>query len=161
MIILFIQCVYTLYNGTSEQGNYNSINMTIRTSVASIFGYFLSGNFLLKEDEKNKKKESNYSLQLLERLLEDETVKENLKCEIKAGSIDCKIDVDQKEEVRVFCNRNLQSVIAIVICIIAIIILVIGINFEIIPESSIIAIAQFRDLISGCIGFLLGNPSKK
>jgi hypothetical protein len=35
--------------------------------------------------------------------------------------------------------------------------LIIGINFKLISDGTDAIITQFRDIISGCIGFLLGN----
>lgn len=45
MIILLIQCIFNLFTPEPTNSNSISINVIIRTSVAAIFGYFLSENF--------------------------------------------------------------------------------------------------------------------
>lgn len=161
MIILLLQCIHNLYNGTSDNVDYNSINIVIRTSVAGIFGYFLSSNFLVRKKEESKKGNEKYSVEVLEKLLEDEKLRKNIQCDIDDGNINCKLDTASEEEkTKMFCNENLQIIFSISICTISALCLIIGVNFRLIPDESIVTIAQFRDLISGCIGFLLGNISK-
>ena len=46
MTILLTQCIYNLFNPEPITENALSVNVIVRTSVASIFGYFLSENFL-------------------------------------------------------------------------------------------------------------------
>lgn len=69
--------------------------------------------------------------------------------------------VDKKEKERDICNKNLQSIIALVFSIIIILALIIGVNFKLVNEGSVATISQLRDLVSGSIGFLLGNQPKQ
>ena len=48
MIVLLLQCIHNLYSPAPTSQSYMTINLIIRTSVAAIFGYFLSSNFLPK-----------------------------------------------------------------------------------------------------------------
>lgn len=67
------------------------------------------------------------------------------------------------------CNKSLQVIVALSVCVIALFSLIIGYDFNLIPEEATPSIIQFRDLISSCVGFLLGcsrtnsnkNSSKK
>ena len=49
MAILLTQCIYNLFNPDPTTENAMSVGVIVRTSVASIFGYFLSENFLKNE----------------------------------------------------------------------------------------------------------------
>lgn len=148
MIIFLLQSMHNLYTVEPTDVNYMSINIIIRTSIAGIFGYFLSANFLSTEDKKDKSKEGiSYKSEDLEQLLKDK--------EIESEYHDLKKNNDTNK--KYFCNRGLQNIIAVGICIIVTIPLIIGVDFKLIPDGSIATIAQFRDLISGSIGFLLGN----
>ena len=53
MSFLLVQSIYNLFIPESTGANSLTINLAIRASIASIFGYFLSENFL-KNKTKNK-----------------------------------------------------------------------------------------------------------
>lgn len=160
MIILLLQCIHNLYNPNSNTIDYASINVIVRTSVAGIFGYFLSANFLVKATNKEdiEEEEEFYKLSVLQHVLKDEEAINKIRSESKIYDEE---KIMRKEKDRYFCNKTLQNAIAIGICIVIILCLVIGVNGNLIPEGAGTTISQFRDLISGCIGFLLGNSPKK
>ncbi|MDY3361447.1 MAG: hypothetical protein SOY04_13820 [Clostridium celatum] len=156
MIILIIQCIHNLYTPDPTNTDYVTVNVMIRTSVASIFGYFLSSNFLVrnKEEESYIDEENDYKFKILQNELQEDNIR---------GKVETEYDEEKeitREKERYFCNKTLQNAIAIILCITIIISLIIGVNFNIVPAGADSKISQFRDLISGCIGFLLGNSSK-
>lgn len=48
MLILYLYMMYNLFAGAVYSDDNNAINIITRTSSASIFGYFISGNFAKK-----------------------------------------------------------------------------------------------------------------
>ena len=63
----------------------------------------------------------------------------------------------QTESKYYICNRTLQVIIALSVCIITLGSLLIAHDFHLISEDTNPTIIQFRDLIASCIGFLLGS----
>lgn len=156
MIALLLQCIHNLYTPSTNNLNYDTINVIIRTSVAGIFGYFLSSNFLSNLSGTKNNKFIEHKLMILNQLLKDEKIDEEIKQEYNKQLKEEYLEDKEDKEIY-FCNKMLQNGIAIAICLIIIFCLVIGVNFNLISDESIVTIAQFRDIVSGCIGFLLGN----
>lgn len=159
MIIFILQCIRNLYTVDPIEPEYLTINTIIRTSVASIFGYFLSSNFLARKESRKTSEYNSHKLNDSQKVLENKELMKDGKSKYKNIKVTSKENIDNDR--KYFCNRTLQDVVAISICIIATISLIIGIDFKLIPSGGIATISQFRDLISGCIGFLLGNSSNK
>ena len=149
MIVLLLQCIHNLYSPAPTSQSYMTINLIIRTNVAAIFGYFLSSNFLPKLAID---KSIDDKLRILEQILEDNELKNKYSKKLKKEQLE-----EEQEQEGYVCNKNLQNGIAVGICILIIICLIIGINFKLISDGADAIITQFRDIISGCIGFLLGN----
>ena len=165
MIILIIQCIHNLYNADPTNTNYISINVVIRTSVAAIFGYFLSSNFLAESKARIDDETKRANLEIVEQIMENKTIKKELQYEYDnvTNSEDYKEQEEdiKEEEEKYVCNRHLQNLVAVSICIIILVALIIGVNFKLINDGSVATISQFRDLVSGSIGFLIGNSSNK
>lgn len=155
MILLLLQCIHNLYNVDSTISEYIAINVVIRSSVAGIFGYFLSSNFLIKDKGKTQQEIDEYKIEVLNKLLKNEDIREKVEDEYKEI-----INIEQEEKEKYFCNKGLQNGIAVGLCIIITLCLIVGVNFNLIAKGSIATISQFRDIISGCIGFLLGNNNR-
>lgn len=66
-------------------------------------------------------------------------------------------DNDSKKELNA---SNQQIVIATIIGITALIVLIIARYYINLTDKSIATISQMRDFVSGCVGFLLGCPTK-
>lgn len=152
MVILLLQCIYNLFNPEPLTTNGISINVIIRTTVAAIFGYFLSENFL--NHEVIKSKNSNIILPLN---LEENDEKNNLEnCPSKNLNTNIQVETKLKDYI---CNKTFQVLIALTVCIIALLCLIIGNNFNLIAPGTNPTVIQFRDIISSCVGFLLGHSS--
>ncbi len=52
MAVLMIQIAYTLFFSHATSDNNNAVDVVIRTSAASVFGYFLGHNFVTEEESK-------------------------------------------------------------------------------------------------------------
>lgn len=167
MFILLLQCIYNLFMPEPSTNNGISINVIVRTTVASIFGYFLSENFLKHEVIKSSDSNSPIIVTINEDELDDKDGKEKY---LKDEDKNCKIESKNKSnnlstDLKYYiCNKSFQVIIALSVCVIALSSLIIGYDFNLIPEEANPSIIQFRDLISSCVGFLLGcskNDSNK
>ena len=152
MAILLLQCIYNLFTPEPLTTNGISINVIVRTTVAAIFGYFLSENFLNHEVIKSKK--SNIILPLN---MEENNDKNNLEnCPLKNEDNTIQTENKLKDYI---CNKTFQILIALTVCIISLLCLIIGNNFNLIPAGTNPTVIQFRDIIGSCVGFLLGHSS--
>lgn len=139
MAILLTQCIYNLFNPDLTTENAVSVGVIVRTSVASIFGYFLSESFL--KNEVIKSEDSDIVLPL-----DNNINKENL------NSI-------KKTPKNYICTKTVQILIASVVCIISLVSLILANNLNLLPSDTDPSVIQLRDLIGSCVGFLLGNSS--
>lgn len=156
IFILLIQCIYNLFTPEPINSNEITICIVVRTSVASIFGYFLSENFL-----NHNKAQVKSPATKINALSQDNSTKNNSKI---YNNYDInKIDEKNKSVINkstskyYICNRTLQVIIALSVCIIALTSLLIAYDFNLVSEDSSPTIIQFRDLIGSCVGFLLGS----
>lgn len=156
MIVLLLQCIHNLYSADPIKPDYISVDVIVRTSVAGIFGYFLSSNFLTKNTSNGCEDIDHYKIELLDTLLNDKEIREKIEEQYK----DIK-NKEEEEKERYQCNKTLQNGIAVGLCILIILCLIIGVNLKLIPEGTTATLSQFRDIVSGCIGFLLGNGNVK
>lgn len=152
MAILLLQCIHDLFNPEPLTTNGISINVIIRTTVSAIFGYFLSENFLNHEVIKSEK--SNIIVPLN---IEEDSSKDNLEI---STSKDLNNTVQSETKLKDYiCNKTFQVLIALTVCIISLLCLIIGNNFNLISSDTNPAVTQFRDIISSCVGFLLGHST--
>ena len=154
MLILLIQSIHNLFTPEPSEATALSINIIIRTSIASIFGYFLSENFLKNEIIKNNN--SNIAVPLNKNKVDGNKSEDNTNNFISDDNNSKKLSLDLKEYI---CNKTLQIIVALIVCIISLLSLIIGNSFDLIPSSANPTVIQFRDLISSCIGFLVGHSS--
>ena len=155
MIILLIQCIFNLFTPEPTNSNSISINVIIRTSVAAIFGYFLSENFL--KNEVIKSRNSGIVVPLSKN--DDDIEHSNDSDDSICSTDELPFKINNKKVKEYICNKTLQILIALTVCIISLLCLIIGNNFNLIPSGTSPTVIQFRDLISSCVGFLLGHSS--
>ena len=151
MIILLIQCIFNLFNPETTNSNSISINVIIRTSVAAIFGYFLSENFLKNEVIKSNNSGIVVPLNKNKASIDKDESSDDHVCSINESS--------SKGLKDFICNKTLQVLIALTVCIISLLALIIANDFNLLPSDTSPTVIQFRDLISSCLGFLLGHSS--
>lgn len=158
MSLLLLQCIHNLYNEMPIAVDYMAINVIVRTSVAGIFGYFLSSNFLKNKESKKYDNATEIKLEILEEILQNGDRKEYIEGQ---GKLIKNIEEDEKESEDVIkCNTNLQNGIAVGMCLVILLALIVGVNFNLINDNTTATISLFRDIISGSIGFLLGSSDK-
>jgi hypothetical protein len=146
MGILMAESIYNLFSGKVNLINSNDIDIVIRTTSAAIFGYFLSANFASRS--KNKLKNSPKETKVLD--------KKTIVISHEKTQVTTQKDINDKKELSA---NNQQIIVATTIGIIALIVLMVARNSIDITDKSIATIAQMRDFVSGCVGFLLGCPT--
>lgn len=143
MITFILQSASTLF--FSCGGEYaTNIDIVARTTMASIFGYFISSNFIsCEESEKNAseypkaKKKIKYKIQEIE-------------------EIESKNNTEQRKD------NNIQILIVTSIGLASLFILFFAREVIDVPQDALATISQFRSFVSGCVGFLIGiSPEKK
>ncbi|MGL6174571.1 MAG: hypothetical protein ACRC1P_08185 [Cellulosilyticaceae bacterium] len=147
MALLMWQSAYVLFSGDGANPNSKSIDVVVRTTSAAVFGYFLSANFLNRNAEKEEESKDG--------VIEETTCVCQTVKKIEKNKVD---EVEDEQYKTYFIT---QIIIAATIGIVSLIILSIARDIPGIPIESISALAQFRDFVSGCVGFLIGIPSGK
>lgn len=177
MFILLMETTINILFGTSTNDAANSIDVVVRTSIASIFGYFISANFM--KDEKSKEEivinaEKNIEISNVSPIQFDEISqmnnteginskliqKQEESCSTIFQDVELQID-DKKYRKTVIQPIKIQVIIVVIIGLVALIIMLIVKNTRIVETTHIASLSQLRDLFSGAVGFLLGSPSLK
>lgn len=166
MAVLLLQSAYSLlvHPGGWAQGS--EIDVIVRTSSAAIFGYFLSANFIKHSSSAAEPQEMRGEEPQDERMEEpqDERMEEQ---SVDGRSGDSQEPaVKEKEGMYIEASR-LQILIAAAVglfCLTTLILLrnagALGAAIETMPSVTA-TVAQFRDFVSGCVGFLIGCPTNR
>lgn len=169
MAILMFQSIYNLFVNEVNSQDTTTIDVVVRTTSAAIFGYFLSANFIKKssrkyintdvssnifvdENSSNKGQEPNTNNIM--------NVKNTIGFTSDTDNYEKKVSVNKIEGIEEGETSELQIIIATVICVVALIVLFVVRNFTTTAPASLGTISQMRDFVSGCVGFLLGCPSR-
>lgn len=172
MIILLLQSAYNLFVYESSSAESNSIDIIIRTSTAAIFGYFLSTNFI-----RHASSPPGSSISAIGKDGSPANSTSGINNRIGFANPDSDTDqglvtgsatVSKQQEddsgESTMASR-LQVIVAAGIGLFCLVILIImrnllGTGTAISRSaSSTFTVAQFRDIVSGCIGFLIGCPT--
>lgn len=169
MTILLFQSAYYLFAGGTPTSEIGSIDLIFRTSSAAIFGYFLSANFIRhpnlpadnhtagsktitspSDDPSKTKNKMGFAPP-------DASPEEN-----PPGNIEFLKEPEEEDMI-----SRLQIIIATAIGLFCLLVLI-GLRdlSQFAPDmsgssSSIATISQFRDYVSGCVGFLIGCPTNR
>lgn len=185
MLILMLQSAYSLFSAGSQPADSSHIDVIIRTSAAAIFGYFLSANFCMRPDRDDRYTWSSGRTVQVDKGKKDkgapvqnrmgfepagtepeppgtgagigpvgtgaQTGKENPQDMVDEGSGD----------IRPACSLQIVTAASIGLFCLVVLILVrnlAGGEAELGLAASPV-IVQFRDFISGSVGFLIGCPT--
>ncbi len=154
MAVLMGQLIVSVFIKSQGGSAANVVDAVIRTSIAGIFGYFISANFMkggssVKATPKVNSKE-----------LCDEIYSVAGDISAKLSEQDNKVNTmleSQKES----GNTKIQLIIITAIGLTALITLLIARHWTTLDTSSTAPLAQLRDIFCGTIGFLLGHPPEK
>lgn len=181
MVVLMVQSAFSLFAQGQLSAEAGDIDIIVRTSAAAIFGYFLSANFVnrsIKKGGGNEDNDSGARRVTTNRNLtastdgEDSTIKNKMGFAIPGvesnqedgGIHEYSDDADEPEEAEELTSQ-LQIVIAATIGLFCLIVLIFLRDVAAqnmagdSTSSSMATVTQFRDFVSGCVGFLIGCPT--
>lgn len=162
MAILMIQTAHNLFFADIALQDRAALDVVVRTTTASIFGYFISSNFQsnYKNIQKNNHSSTN-SIGVEPPSDNSPHIKarmgfstESKETELHSGY--AYPDNNSAPE----SDHHAQITIIAVIGIICLIFLLIVRNYPTINTTSIAALSQIRDFISGSVGFLIGQSTQ-
>ena len=162
MFILLIQSAFTLFVQESASQDTNAIDIITRTSAASIFGYFLSGNFMKQKPSSLSVPTQNNTAHDSQALTENKVINQ-IGFDLARTSSGIEVGKASIEELPANSGHcdNLQIVVISVIGIVSLVTLLVVRNFvQITPQSSA-TLSQLRDFISACVGFLISCGKKQ
>ena len=177
MAVLLLQSAYSLFVQRELSNGAGDIDIIVRTSAAAIFGYFLSANFINRSVGKETGRKTDGSKDKTTIYPQNKAFSDSGETTIKnqmgfavpeTGSSleEGKAEpLSDEEEVMEELTGQLQVVIAATIGLFCLLVLIFMRNIvgnALMPgssSSSIATVAQFRDFVSGCVGFLIGCPT--
>lgn len=172
MFLLLLQSAYNMFAQADAQQTVSEIDIIVRTSAASIFGYFLSGNFI-----RNTSSVSPSPVAQQTRMMMTADYSQMRSAELPAAepsSAGTEQPADTSEPAQALETSDLEtsdpSCLQVVIaagiglfCLLALLLLrwLAQQDPAIAQSDSVSAtVVQFRDFISGCVGFLIGHPTQ-
>lgn len=165
LIFLFILLCQSGYSIIFHKQD-NPFDVIVRTTSASIFGYFLSTRFA----NNIKKSETNaISTNIIEGM---ENSNMSLQIQNKIGFSEDTADISGNIQTisndDVSANDTLQIIIISGIGLFSLILLIILRNIDLwqnnsmpLTNSALSTVSQLRDFVSACVGFLIGYPQSK
>ena len=168
---LLIQATYSILSKGDNNSEATNIDVIVRTSAAAIFGYFLSANFIqdcdnLEEPESEPK--TKFSSSISEDKKDTKTTNQ---IGFKPPSSDNDMELgsakSSPEPKHSSQNNKLQIVIATIVGLFCLTVLsvmrnIYASNPDLKATHDVMAIiSQFRDFVSGCVGFLIGCPTSR
>lgn len=162
LIFLFILLCQSAYNIIFHSDS-NSFDVIVRTTAASIFGYFLSTRFSENVET------NNVSENIMQRI---ETSDNTTKIQNKIGFSESKTELISGQikdlSPKQTNDNSLQIIIVSFIGLFSLILLIILRNLDPwnngsmpLTDSALSTVSQLRDFISSSIGFLIGYPVKQ
>lgn len=167
MMLLMIQSTYNLFVNEANSNGGTNIDILIRTTEASIFGYFLSANFI-KKDKRSRMNNSSIKEEQL-RVNENKDITREKKNDNSSNEVEAiKNNYIQSTDNEYYLEEEgdenttseQQVIIVTVIGVVSLIAIIIARDFNINTTASAATISQLRDFVSGSVGFLLGCPTK-
>ncbi len=184
MCFLMAYSIATVFIGTPmvAQDIANSCDVVVRTTIASIFGYFISSNFAKRETRFNLPEEeavdytsSDSTPQIKPNQIQSTTATSKIgfapddpsspstdPLALPASSYNLTTNNNPPQQsTQLGRNNCLQINIIGSLCILTLLILVVTRFFTTADARVVATLTQFRDIICGSIGFLIGMPSDK
>ena len=163
MVLLLAQSAYSLFFPSPAGQAAGDIDIIVRTSAAAIFGYFLSANFARRSAGKTSPlPPAEHSIKTAENASASDGPLNRIGFSADAAPPQSGSALSSSRgEDAAGC---LQVVIATVIGLFCLITLLVLRNAPqgggAAADASVTAtVAQFRDFVSGCVGFLIGSPT--
>lgn len=164
--ILIVQSVYGLFFPLPEDNGVESIDIVFRTSEAAIFGYIISGNFGRRQSSTSQATEqTDLSTDVVPSIGFD-TQETSPTASAQVGKRTALTEpptaVSKPKKNRPKRKNTHQLTLVGIIGIISLLVLIAWRNTYgangLATTSMIAVITQYRDMVSGCVGFLIGQP---
>ncbi|MGN8968320.1 hypothetical protein [Intestinimonas sp. HCP28S3_D6] len=169
MALLLLQSAYTIFFPSEADPAVSDIDVIIRTSSAAIFGYFLSANFVNRSSVQTETVSAPSPLTITAQAEAETGVPKN---QIGFTAGDATMESGGTQSVPspslpawLPDTSCLQVATATVIGLFCLLVLLILRNMgaaggQLLASDSVSAtVVQFRDFVSGCVGFLIGFPT--
>ena len=162
--LLMIQSVYGLFVPLADDSAVQSIDIVFRTSIAAIFGYIISTNFGRRSDSTTPtEREVDTPIGFA-----TQTPQENDQFNSMGGKREETMEeVPPPPKVKRI-HRDIKTQQLTFVGIIGVVSLVIMLFWrntynpsEALNTGNVAVISQLRDMVSGCVGFLIGHPQDK
>lgn len=164
MLILLVQSAVNLFLPASDSGITGDIDIVVRTSAAAIFGYFLSANFI-GHDEETGQATATVQTHILKTgagPVQDSAPRAQIGFSAGEAVSAPAVPPVQAPEQSIRCLQVRAATFIGLFCLLALLILRNLTQLGVVsPASDSVTgtIVQFRDFISGCVGFLIGCPT--
>lgn len=170
MLILLAQSTVSLFLSGTAAETVTAVDVVVRTASAAIFGYFLGGNFGLSNSDGGQAQIAAPQ-HILEESAQTESASPGIQARIgfaadsASETIQLTAAPTTVQDDNTDSGAGTQVLVAAGIglfCLVALLVLRNLTNLGIITELSESAnatVVQFRDYVSGCVGFLIGSPT--
>lgn len=169
MVILLIQSTVSLFLSGAPAQTVTTVDVVIRTASAAIFGYLLGGNFGKRKSDTGQA-QSVDSSHILEKSAQPESAAPGIQARIGFTADEAPQETQLTavppviRDTESSTGAGIQVLVAAAIglfCLVALLVLrnlsELGIITEL-SDSATATVIQFRDFVSGCVGFLIGSP---
>lgn len=161
MLVLFSYMVVHLCIGMDSGQDTSTVNVIVRTSIASIFGYFISSNFSRADLSANPQNTDNHSINLpAKSVIESPESRVQNQIGFQASAKPSNEEVgnisfSENSSVPIRMCSKTQIIVVSTIGLISLVILFITSRFQNVTPELTATISQLRDFVSACIGFLV------
>ncbi len=159
MIMLLLQSAYNLFCPGIVAGQNDPIDITLRTSAAAIFGYFLSSSFMKKNNESVTVDNSKF----IDVANNESSMRNQIGFDtvVDGQSLQKGVAANHGTASEQFHCSNLQVLVVACISIFCLVILLLAYDMVASIKADDTTVSQLRDFISGGIGFLIGCGKNK
>ncbi len=156
MLVLFFYMVFHLFTGISDSQDTNTIDVIVRTSLAAIFGYFISSNFARADLSTAPQNTENPNINV--NAISDPHVQNQIGFQASMASSSeelGRISFSESSSTPIkYCSKIQVFVVSMIGLISLIILFITRCFWDATPELTAM-ISQLRDFVSACIGFLV------
>ncbi|WP_409968128.1 hypothetical protein RFF05_16630 [Bengtsoniella intestinalis] len=165
--ILIAQSVYGLFFPLADGSGMDSIDVVFRTSEAAIFGYIISGNFGKRQNKKSKTTQHTTdatapSIGFDTQDMQTTTAPQATATTGKRTAVQEITPTTTLKKTPTKRKNTHQLTLVGIIGVMSLLILVTWRNFYgsngLASTNMTAVITQYRDMVSGCVGFLIGQP---
>ena len=170
LLILLIQSAVSLFLPGTDAKAVTTVDVVIRTASAAIFGYLLGGNFG-KENSADGQAQLPAPAHILEERAQTEPASPGMQArigfaaDVEPQSVQLTAAPATVGNSESPASAGIQVFVAAAIALFCLIVLLvlrnlaeIGVITEL-SDSANATVIQFRDFVSGCVGFLIGSPT--